>query len=166
MCKKFCKVRVHRPYWFSLKPVLCCLLFFIDKIIYIEIAKKENDSWFTFVSFASHLLHICFTFLFTTVILFFQLTTWIWNQKFFFYYWFQSRIRYQIFPKCNFVFFDRDHYFSTCIGVYILTVFLVLYGTLSTYRISYVIPATLFLMAVPQVVSKLKSSPPQKDRNM
>lgn len=60
----------------------------------------------------------------------------------------------------------KDHYFSTCIGVYILTVFLVLYGTLSTYRISYVIPATLFLMAVPQVVSKLKSSPPQKDRNM
>lgn len=58
MCKKFCKVKVHRPYCFLLTPVLCCLLFFIDKIIYIEIAKKENDSWFTFVSFASHLLHI------------------------------------------------------------------------------------------------------------
>lgn len=47
-----------------------------------------------------------------------------------------------------------------------MTVVLLLYGILSTYRISYVVTAALVLMAAPQVVSKLNSSPPQKDRNM
>lgn len=88
------------------------------------------------------------------------------SKKFFFIIDFHRVLGTKFSQNAILYFFDRDHYFSTCIGVYILTVFLVLYGTLSTYRISYVIPATLFLMAVPQVVSKLKSSPPQKDRNM
>ncbi|XP_022316575.2 GPI inositol-deacylase-like [Crassostrea virginica] len=60
----------------------------------------------------------------------------------------------------------KDYYFPCCIGVYIMTVVLLLYGILSTYRISYVVTAVLVLMAAPQVVSKLNSSPPQKDRNM
>ena len=69
-------------------------------------------------------------------------------------------------PLIVFIFCIRDFYFPCCIGVYIMTVVLLLYGILSTYRISYVVTAALVLMAAPQVVSKLNSSPPQKDRNM
>lgn len=69
-------------------------------------------------------------------------------------------------PFIVFIFCIRDYYFPCCIGVYIMTVVLLLYGILSTYRISYVVTAALVLMAAPQVVSKLNSSPAQKDRNM
>lgn len=162
MHKNFARLRFIVLIVFHYKLVLLCLFYLFHKIIHIEIANQKLK-----------LVYICFicftlTFLFTTVILFSMNNLDLESKNFFFSvcYWFQSPIRCKILPKCNFVFFDRDHYFSTCIGVYILTVFLVLYGTLSTYRISYVIPATLVLMAVPQVVSKLKSSPPQKDRNM
>ncbi|XP_061181970.1 GPI inositol-deacylase-like [Saccostrea echinata] len=60
----------------------------------------------------------------------------------------------------------RDHYFPSCIAVYILTVLLVLYGTLSTYRISYFITCALIMTAVPQVVNKVMSAQQKKGSDM
>lgn len=79
------------------KPILCCLLYLFNKIIYlyIEIAKKENET----------LVYTCFiyftlTFLCTTVTLF-SMNTMNLNWIFVFFllsYWFLSPIRYKILP--------------------------------------------------------------------
>ncbi|XP_056019251.1 GPI inositol-deacylase-like [Ostrea edulis] len=59
----------------------------------------------------------------------------------------------------------RDHYFPSCVGVYMSTVVLLLHGILSIYRMSYFITFVLILTALPQVVNKIKATQQHKDKN-